>query len=293
MDVRFTKMQGAGNDFIVVDEWEAEVIPEEEKPSFVAMVSDRHFGVGSDGVIFVQKSSSQDARFHFFNPDGSIAEMCGNGIRCFAKYAYEKDLVGNESISVETLAGVKRLELEVSDGIVRGVMVSMGAPQVERGDAQVTIGDPSEPMVLEEVDVDGNIYVITAVGMGNPHAVLFVDDVDEADVLGDGSTIRHYVKAFPNGVNVHFVEDVGDNEFRIRTYERGVEGETLACGTGICASAVASALAGKADTSRTLVFHARGGIVKINLDGDGSGFTDVRMTGPAETVFTGNFQYKK
>ncbi|MFC2163320.1 diaminopimelate epimerase [Candidatus Altiarchaeota archaeon] len=285
--IGFTKMHGAGNDFMIINEWEGEAVPEAEKPAMIAKACDRHFGVGGDGVIFIRRSDSVDARFHFFNPDGSIAEMCGNGIRCFAKYLYENDIVRKETILAETLAGVLELKLTITDGNVSSVRVLMGAPQIARGKAQVATGELTQPMISEEVTIEGNTYELTVVGMGNPHAIMFVKDVDKSDVTGDGHLIRNERQVFPNGTNVHFVEEAGYNKFRIRTYERGVEDETLACGTGICASAVAAVLTGRAEKDKQITFEARGGTITIDLESTGQDITGVYMTGPAETVFTG------
>ncbi len=291
MDIQFTKMHGSGNDFILVDEWDGKTVPEKDEEAFVALVSDRHFGIGSDGVIFVQKSVEEDAKFHFYNPDGSIAEMCGNGIRCFAKYVYEKGYVKKEVFTAETLAGVKILELTVDSKKVLEVKVAMGAPQISRGKAQVAQGDLDSPMIDEKLVIEGNEYKVTAVGMGNPHAIMFVEDVEDADVEGDGPLIRNSREVFPNGVNVHFIHEEGVNEFNIRTYERGVEGETLACGTGICASAVACILNDKADMKKPLLFHARGGDLKIELAGTPDNIENIFLIGPAEEAFTGTCQY--
>ncbi|MFH1788342.1 MAG: diaminopimelate epimerase [Candidatus Altiarchaeota archaeon] len=290
MRVLFTKMQGTGNDFVLVDEWESEVIPGDRKPGFVAAVSDRHMGVGSDGVIFVQKSEAEDARFVFYNPDGSIAEMCGNGIRCFAKYLHKKGYVTETSISVETLSGARKLKLTLFNEDVEQVRVDMGAPQVKRGEAQVA-GNPEDSFVDQEVSVNGGSYRLTAVGMGNPHAILFVDDVDSFDVYGVGKKIRNYVKVFPKGVNVHFVQKEDKNEFRIRTFERGVEDETLACGTGICAAGVAALLNGNADPRRAVKFNAPGGSLSVEFERDGDEISRVFLIGPAVEVFYGTFYY--
>jgi len=290
MKVCFVKMQGAGNDFIVVDEWLKEAVPEGRKPLFVSKVSDRHFGVGSDGVIFVQKSKKADANFVFYNPDGSRAEMCGNGLRCFAKYLYEANLVRENEMKIETLAGVRQVNLSVESGKITRITVSMGAPQVKRKEAQVS-GKPDEIMVDELADFDDLQLKITAVGMGNPHAIIFVDDIEKADVVGVGRKIRNHAKLFPKGTNVHFIQNIGRNLFKIRTYERGVEGETLACGTGICASAVAAVLNKKANPAKPITFQARGGLLEINLKMDGSKINDVLMTGPAVSVFKGEVNF--
>jgi len=289
MLVGFTKMHGAGNDFIVVDEWSGEIVPEEKKRDFVRMACDRHFGIGSDGLIFVQKSRTRDINFVFYNPDGSRAEMCGNGIRCLAKYAFEHGLVRRQRMSIETLAGGKAVELTVVEDAVVEVKVDMGRPQVRRGEAQVA-GDPKEKFVGQKVAIDGGDYVITAVGMGNPHAVIFHGNVESVEVRDVGAKVRRHTKLFPNGTNVHFVEKAGDNAFRVRTYERGVEDETLACGTGICASAVAAVLNGMADMKRPLLFHARGGDVKVRLEGTPDDIRRAYLIGPAEEVFTGEIE---
>ncbi|HHQ45223.1 MAG TPA: diaminopimelate epimerase, partial [Candidatus Altiarchaeales archaeon] len=231
MDVEFTKMHAAGNDFMVVDETAGEVVPESGKNNFVARYCRRHFGVGADGAIFIQKSDSADLKFHFFNPDGSIAEMCGNGIRCLAKYAFEKGLCKKNPLKVETLAGILTLSMTVGGGRMLEVSVDMGAPRLKNGDIPVS-GNPDDSTIEREVVAGGFEHAITAVGMGNPHAVLFQNSIDLLDVLEVGARIRNSTNIFPKGVNVHFVEKISENEFGIRTYERGVEAETLACGTG-------------------------------------------------------------
>jgi diaminopimelate epimerase len=286
MTVRFTKMQGTGNDFILVDEWAGEAVSQRAKEGFVRTVCDRHFGVGSDGAIFAQRSRTADANFAFYNPDGSRAEMCGNGIRCLAKYLFEHNLVRKGAMSVETLAGVRSLELTVVEDVVVSVKVDMGRPQVRRSEAQVA-GDPDDTFVNQKADIGGQTYALTAVGMGNPHAVVFVANVDLVDVRRAGSDIRRYTGLFPNGTNVHFVQRVRENEFRIRTYERGVEDETLACGTGICASAVAAVLNHRADPRRQMLFHSRGGEIMVELEGTGSDLRRAYLIGAAEEVFRG------
>jgi diaminopimelate epimerase len=286
MDVRFTKMHGAGNDFIVVDEWDCKVVPDNQKADFVRSACDRHFGVGSDGAIFVQKAAKHDVNFVFYNPDGSRAEMCGNGIRCLAKYVYEHGLVGKNPIRAESLAGERILELEVVHEEVVGVKVDMGRPQVLRGEAQVA-GKPRETFIAQKVKIGKVQFTITSVGMGNPHAIMFVTGLDKIDVRGIGAAIRNHRKVFPNGTNVHFVENVRANEFRVRTFERGVEDETLACGTGICASAVAAVLNKKADMGSQILFHARGGDIRVQLEGTPNDIRKAYLIGPADSVFCG------
>ncbi len=274
--VFFTKMHGAGNDFIVVDEFDSVVVSERDKPAFVAKYAKRHFGVGADGVFFVQKSDKADARFAFYNPDGSKAEMCGNGIRCFAKYVYERGLVKKEKMNVETLAGIKTLDLFIEDGIVSSVKVDMGVPGVE--------------FLSEKITVDNFTGKVSSISTGNPHAIIFVEDVDKVDVYNTGRSIRNYKKMFPKGANVHFVQVMKNNEYRIRTYERGVEEETPACGTGICASAVAASLNDLADANKPLIFHAVGGDISIDLKPDFANTKRVYMTGPAAEVFSGEIE---
>jgi len=275
LKIPFRKVHGTGNDFILIDEFNKVIVPEDKKPEFVARICRRHFGVGADGVIFVQHSDELDAKFSFYNPDGSKAEMCGNGIRCFAKYVYENTVLQNEKLEVETLAGKIVPELTIKDGIVTEVRVDMGQPEVG--------------FVDKEIEVDGNSYNITSVSMGNPHAVLFYDDVDAVDVVGIGRIIRNFTREFPSGTNVHFVQKIKDNEFKIRTYERGVENETLACGTGISASAVAVWLK-KLSGREEFLFHARGGDLRIELATADNKVSGVFLIGPAEEVFTGEVE---
>lgn len=283
--ISFTKMHAAGNDFIVIDETSKITVPEGDKPCFVEKACKRHFGVGADGAIFIQKSSVCDLKFHFFNPDGTNAEMCGNGIRCLAKYARENGLTGKDEMMVETLAGNLTIRMAVEDGKMISSTVDMGAPRMKNKEIPVE-GDPDKMSVEREIEAKGEKYEITAVSMGNPHAVIFTEDVDSLDVKKHGANIR-YSNTFPNGANAHFVEKTGENQFRIRTYERGVEDETLACGTGICASAVAAILTGKADAGENILFHSLGGDLSIKVETENQIPLRVLMSGDAETVFTG------
>lgn len=279
MKLKFTKMHGAGNDFILINEFDEILIPQEKKPQIVAKISNRHFGIGSDGVIFVQKPGKEDIKFSFYNPDGSVAEMCGNGIRCFAKYVYEKGILKKERMNVETLAGTLVPELTVKDGTVNLVKVDMGTPKVE--------------FLNREIEIGENKHVISSVSMGNPHAVLSCTDVEAVDVIKTGREIRNHTAVFPKGTNVHFVEKTGRNEFKIRTYERGVEDETLACGTGICASAVACALNNKvANKFGEILFHAKGGDINVLLEFKEREVAKVYLIGGADYVFEGEIYVK-
>ncbi|MFH0862056.1 MAG: diaminopimelate epimerase [Candidatus Altiarchaeota archaeon] len=290
MDIAFTKMHGTGNDFIVVDEWDEERIPEGRKPEFVKKACDRHFGIGSDGAIFAQKSKTHDANFVFYNPDGSRAEMCGNGIRCLAKYLYEHCKLRKRKIDVETMAGIKTIELTIEADKATEEKVDMGRPQVLRGEAQVA-GKPDETFINQHVRIADEEFDITSVGMGNPHAIVFVRDVEKADVRRNGALIRNHTILFPSGTNAHFVQKVAENEFKIRTFERGVEDETLACGTGICASAVAAVLNGKADIFKQILFHARGGDIRVQLEGSMGDIGRAYLIGGAEETFQGNYAF--
>ncbi|RLI88645.1 MAG: diaminopimelate epimerase [Candidatus Altiarchaeales archaeon] len=290
MKIPFTKMQGTGNDFVLIDESKKILISEEDKPEFVSRISDRHFGIGSDGVIFVQRSRKYDIRFSFYNPDGTKAEMCGNGIRCFAKYIYENGILRKERIEIETLAGLIVAELLVESGRVREVKVDMGVPRLERGDIPVS-GDPKKRFIDQLVEIDGDLYRITAIGMGNPHAIIFSENLEDINVREIGKNIRGHTDLFPNGTNVHFVQRIENNEFKIRSYERGVENETLACGTGICASAVAAVLNKIADKDKPIKFHARGGNLRVEFKTMNEKIEKIFLIGPVETVFSGEIEY--
>jgi len=290
MKVSFVKMHGASNDFILVDEWDSEVVPNDKKSDFVISFCDRRVGVGADGVVFVHKSRTSDAKFIIYNPDGSQAEMDGNGIRCFGKYLSDNGIVDKTDISVETPAGVKYLRLTLFNDKVEQVRVDMGVPQLTRAEIGIS-GNGKDMFVDETVKVGGLTWKLTAVGTGNPHAVIFVEDVMKADVVGIGKSIRNMESLFKNGINVHFVQNMGKNEFRIRSYERGVEGETLACGTGVCASAVAAVLNRMADPGKTFIFYAIGGELHVELTMEGNRFERIFLIGPAVEVYRGELEY--
>jgi diaminopimelate epimerase len=285
----FLKMQAAGNDFILIDESRSMVVPDSERKEFIVRMCERHFGVGSDGMIFVRPSGKSDVRFMFYNPDGSEAEMCGNGLRCFVKYVYERGIARKSRIRIETRAGELEAEPILKGSVVKEVRLDMGRPSLRRRDIPAA-GSPDEAFVDQSVQVNGSTHRITAVGMGNPHAVIFVDDVGKTDVLNEGRRVREHTSLFPNGVNVHFVQKMGEDEFSVRTYERGVEEETLACGTGICASAVAVYLRGMSDGREPILFHARGGDLRVELVLEGEDVKKIFLTGPVEEVFSGEMR---
>ena len=273
--MKFTKMHGCGNDYVYVNCFEETV----EDPSQVArFVSDRHFGIGSDGLILICPSEVADFRMRMFNADGSEGEMCGNGIRCVAKYVYDYGLTDKTSIRVQTGGGIKELELTVKDGRVALVKVNMGAPILEP--ARIPIDLESDRVVDQPIEVDGKTVSITGVSMGNPHAVVFVEDTKSLDLEKIGPSYEHH-PLFPARINTEFVQVLNRHEINMRVWERG-SGETLACGTGTCASAVACVLNGK--TKEHLTVHLLGGDLEIFYDREND---TVWMTGPASVVYDG------
>ena len=276
--IHFTKMHGLGNDYLVVDAMQES--PSESKLSALAKaLSDRHFGVGADGLILVLPSRAADFRMRIFNSDGSEAEMCGNGIRLFAKFVYERGHTKAKDLEVETLAGIVRPRLRVRGGRVTGVRVDMGEPRLARSEIPMK-GTDQEQVVNERLRVGGRRFQITAVSMGNPHCVMFVEDVDRARVGEIGPAIERH-DLFPKRTNVEFAQVVGDGHIRMRVWERGA-GETLACGTGASAMLVAAVLNGL--SPRKAVVHLRGGDLKVNWNRENN---HVFIEGPAAEVFTG------
>jgi len=273
--MRFTKMHGLGNDFIIIDDFHAK--PSRDYNKLAPRLCDRHFGIGADGLIIVLPSVKADVRMRIINPDGSEAEMCGNGIRCFAKYVYENGIAKKQVMSVETLAGIMKPELYIENGEVKSVRVDMGKPDFEP--ANIPAFMPGSRIVERPIEVDGEHYSITSLLMGVPHTVLFVDDVDAVDISTIGPKLEKYY-AFPKKTNVNFVQVLNDHEIKVRTWERGA-GATLACGTGSCASAVASAVTGR--TGRSVTVHLFAGDLFIEWADDDTVF----MTGPAAEVFRG------
>lgn len=279
--MKFTKMHGCGNDYVYVNCMEEEL----KQPEKVAQyVSDRHFGIGSDGLILICPSDTADFRMAMYNADGSEGEMCGNGVRCIAKYVYDHGLTHETSISIETKGGIKYLDLTVENGKVVLVKVNMGSPILEP--QKIPILSDKEQVVNEPIQVGGREYFITGVSMGNPHAVVFVEDTASLDLEKIGPMFEHH-SSFPERINTEFVQVLNQNEINMRVWERG-SGETLACGTGTCASAVACVLNGK--TENNLTVHLLGGDLEITYDQQEN---IVWMTGPAETVFDGEIDLSK
>ena len=276
--MKFTKMHGISNDYIYINGATEKIY----NPSDVAIkLSDRHTGIGSDGIVMILPSKTCDFRMRMFNSDGSEAEMCGNASRCVGKYVYDKGLTKKTKVSLETLAGKKILNLHVVDGKVDTVTVDMGEPLL-RGVDIPTIFDL--PMVVSQpIVVSGKKILTTCVSMGNPHSVVYVDDVDSLDLEKIGPSYECH-PAFPHKTNTEFVEILSRNEVKMRVWERGA-GETMACGTGACAVAVASVLNGFTD--RDVRVKLRGGDLQIKWDDDDN---HVYMTGPATTVYEGDVE---
>lgn len=275
--MKFTKMHGIGNDFVVVNGL-LESPTEEQLAEISRQVNHRKFGIGSDGLILLLPSKVADLRMRMFNPDGSEAEMCGNGIRCFAKYAFDRKIVTDPQMKVETAAGIKLLKLLTRGGKVEAVRVDMGQPHLRRSEIPMR-GDDIERVVGEPLKVDGHRFEITVVSMGNPHVVLFDESIDSAGVERYGPQIENH-KAFPQRTNVQFVKVCNNSEIVLQTWERGA-GVTLACGTGDCAAVVAAVLNNR--TGKRVQVHLRGGDLLIEWNGDNR----VMMTGPAAEVFEG------
>lgn len=273
--MKFTKMQGLGNDYVYVNCFEEKI---ENPPAVARYVSDRHFGIGSDGLIMINPSEVADFEMEMYNADGSRGEMCGNGIRCVAKYVYDYGLTDKTQISVETLGGIKYLDLTVKDGKVVLVKVDMGKPELKSD--LIPIISENEKVIDEPIEVDGQVYHMTGVSMGNPHTVIYVDDVKNLDLEKIGPKFENHER-FPKRINTEFVHCIDRNTVEMRVWERG-SGETLACGTGACAVAVASILNNLTDTRVTV--KLLGGDLQIEWDREKN---HVFMTGPAKVVFYG------
>ena len=260
--MHFTKMHGLGNDYLYVYGKVPENITE-----LCTKLSDRHFGAGSDGMIFIEQSDVADCRMRIYNADGSEAKMCGNGVRCVGKYFYDKGYTDKTHLTVETLSGIKTLDLRIIAGKVRYVTVDMGYAEVSE-DKRLYFSDGE--------------LTCTPVSVGNPHAVIFVSDAEKASVETTGPLVEH-CKDFPDGVNAEFVEVLGQNTLRMRVWERG-SGITMACGTGACASAAAAVSKGFCDYEKPIKVILDGGTLEINVSHDNR----ITMTGPAETVYEGD-----
>ena len=275
--MKFTKMEGCGNDYVYVNGFEEKI----DNPNEVAIaVSDRHFGIGSDGLIIINPSEVADFKMCMYNADGSEGKMCGNGIRCVAKYVYDFKLTDKDVITVETLSGIKTLKLNVENGKVKTVRVNMGAPILECDKVPVKYDD--EKMINKPVKGDGKAFNITCVSMGNPHAVTFINDTDNLEIEKIGPKFENN-EIFPDKVNTEFIQIIDKKTVKMRVWERG-SGETFACGTGACASVVASVL--NRLTENKVTVKLLGGELEIEYNQDEN---TVYMTGPARVVFTGEY----
>ena len=279
--IKFTKMHGLGNDYVYMDAIHQHI---EKESSLAQFVSNRHFGIGSDGLILICKSDVADFKMRMFNADGSEAEMCGNGIRCVGKFVYDKGLTNKTQVTIETLAGIKILQLNVENGKVKTVKVDMGEPILEP--KKIPVISEEKPVRNLELKAEDKEFKFTCVSMGNPHAITIVDNTKEFDVERYGKQLE-IDKAFPNKTNVEFIEIVDKNHIKMRVWERGA-GETLACGTGACASVVACVL--NKLTENIVNVELLGGTLEIEWNREDN---HVYMTGPAVTVFEGELLQKE
>ena len=280
--LKFSKMHGIGNDFPIINEFEGEVIPEADKPEACRILCHRNFGVGGDGVLFVEPSDVADIGYRMFNPDGSEAEMCGNGIRCFGDFVYRKGILKQEKMTVETKAGIKTIEITLNGDEPELFKVDMGTS---------TFKTPKIPMISDEeefidakLDVLDTTFNVTAISVGNPHAIIFVDDVESIDIDKYGPAIEAH-EVFPEKINVHFVEVISENEGKMITWERGA-GVTLACGTGATSTAISGYKLGL--FGENILLHLPGGDLNFTVyekDDELGAF----MQGPAELVYDGEF----
>lgn len=277
--MKFTKMHGAGNDYIYINCFE-ETVKNPEK--LAIKVSDRHFGIGSDGLILISPSDKADFKMNIYNADGSEGMMCGNGIRCVSKYVYDNGMTDKDEISVETRSGIKLIKMNVENGKVVSARVNMGEPILEA--EKIPTKFDGENVIRQKLTIDKKEYEVTCVSMGNPHCIVYVDDVKNIDIEKIGPKFENN-EMFPERINTEFVHVVSDTELDMRVWERG-SGETLACGTGSCAVTVASVLCGYCKRNTEIKINLLGGtLTDIWTDGG-----DVYMTGPAATVCTGEIE---
>lgn len=276
MKLAFTKMHGCGNNYIYFNCFD-QTVPDPESLSI--KLSEPHFGIGGDGIILISPSDKADAQMRIFNADGSEGKMCGNGIRCVGKYLYDNGMTdGRTTITIDTLSGVKTLELTVKDGKMQSARVDMGAAIL--APREIPVDMDGENVISAPIVVDEKVYHMTCVSMGNPHCVIFGKDPDTIDLEKIGPHFEHFEK-FPERINTEFIEVLDDHTLKMRVWERG-SGETMACGTGACASAVAACLNGYCKKGEDITVKLRGGDLVVNYTDDG-----VQMTGSADTVFTG------
>ena len=280
MKLAFTKMEGCGNDYVYINGF-TQSVPAEEKPALVRRLSDRHFGIGGDGVIFINPAEEADFEMEMWNADGTRSEMCGNGIRCVARYVYDFGLTDQKEFSIVSAGKVKYMTLYEQDGQISAVRVNMGQPILEAD--QIPVRADHSPVINVPIEVQGKEYRMTCVSMGNPHAVVFVDSTEDFPLEQVGPYFENH-PCFPNRTNTEFVQVIDRSRVRMRVWERGT-GETLACGTGCCATAVACVLNGLTDNAITV--EVLGGELRIEWDREND---LVWMTGPATVVFSGEIE---
>ncbi|UHA61947.1 diaminopimelate epimerase [Metabacillus litoralis] len=281
---QFTKMHGLGNNYIYVNTFE-EQLEEGQLADIARQVSNVYTGIGSDGLILICPSDKAEVKMRIFNNDGSEGKNCGNGLRCVAKYAFEHNLVKEKTFKIETLSGLVEATIHVEDNQVNLVTIDMGSPRLSKAEIPME-GEGSEQTISESIEFSGQQYDVTAVSMGNPHLIFYVDNINTAPVTTLGPIVEKDPR-FPEGVNVEFVEVVSKNELHFRVWERG-SGVTQACGTGACAAVVSSVLNNHTNQGEETVVHLAGGDLMINWTNDGN----VLMTGPAEVICTGTFYIK-
>lgn len=274
--MKFTKMQGIGNDYVYVNCFE-ETVADPERVSEI--ISDRHFGIGADGLVLIMPSDKADFRMRMFNADGSEGNMCGNATRCIGKFVYDNHLTDKTNITLETRSGIKKLTLYPENGKVKTVLVDIGKAVLKPADIPMNVS--GDTFINKPITVDGKEVFITAVSMGNPHAVTYVDDVDSLELEKIGPSFENH-PLFPERVNTEFIKILDESTMQMRVWERG-SGETWACGTGACAATAASVLNGYFPHDKEITVKLRGGDLFITYKSDGT----VLMRGPAETVFTG------
>ena len=272
----FTKMHGLGNDYVCINCFRERV---EDPPGFARTLCDRHYGIGADGLILICPSKVSDFKMEIYNSDGSVAGMCGNGIRCLGKYVYDHRLTGKETLSIETKSGIRNMHLHIQDGKACGAMVDMGVPRLNAH--SIPILSEKDLVINDPIEVQKKNYRMTGISMGNPHAVIPVEDVEKISIAKTGSAFEH-LSCFPDRINTEFIQTLDQHTIKMRVWERG-SGETLSCGTGACAAAVAAMLSGCVSEGETAV-ELRGGRLFVTWDRTKN---KVLLTGPAETVFEG------
>ncbi len=275
--MKFAKMQGCGNDYVYINGFE-EKVDADKKPDLVRKLSERHFGIGSDGVIFINPSDIADFEMEMYNADGSRSEMCGNGIRCVAKYVYDKKMTSQKEFTIESFGNIKSITIIEENGKAKLIKVGMGTPELST--PKIPAIYDSETIIAKPIEADGKIWEGTCVSMGNPHVVIFVDEVKGMDLENIGPKFENH-PMFPNRANAEFVKVVDEETVEMRVWERGT-GETLACGTGCCATAVACILNDK--TGNKVLVKVLGGEILVEWDRETN---EIYMTGPGEFVFEG------